>query len=164
MKTILSKQFQDQYIQEWYLEVNRNRKCTIYRIFKETHCFEQYLTKLNFIERRALCKFRTGNHKLSITKSRYTTCAIDISCKLCNTNDTCDEFHVLFLCKHFDEKRKLFIKKYFYTRPNTLKMQLLFNNSNVKQLSNLAKFSQVIMNEFHGRQTSVPKRPRIRGV
>jgi len=62
MKSILAKHFEDQYIQEWNLEVNRNRKCVIYRIFKETHGFEKYLTKLNFVDRRGLCKFRTGNH------------------------------------------------------------------------------------------------------
>jgi hypothetical protein len=148
IKIILSKQFEDQYIQEWNLEVNRNRKCIIYRIFKERHGFEKYLTKLNFVERRALCKFRTGNHRLPISKSRYMTKEIDVSCKLCTSNDICDEFHVLFSCKHFEEKRKLLLKKYFYNRPNTLKMYLLFNNTNTKHLKNLAKFSQIIMAEF----------------
>lgn len=148
MKNILSKQLQNQYIQEWFLEVNRNRKCTIYRIFKEGHCFEQYLTKLNFVERRSLCKFRTGNHKLPIAKARYMARPVDVSCNFCNSNDMCDEFHVLFICKHFEEKRKLYMKKYFYTRPNTLKMHTLFNTSDVKQLSNLAKFSRLIMTTF----------------
>ena len=128
--------------------MNRNRKCTIYRIFKEAHCFEQYLTALNFVERRALCKFRTGNHRLPIVKARYLTGEIDVKCKLCNSSDQCDEFHTLFHCKYFEEKRKLLLKKYFYNRPNTYKMQLLFNNPNVKQLSNLAKLSRIIMAEF----------------
>ena len=144
MKSILSKQLEDQYIQEWSLEVNRNKKCTIYRIFKESHSFEKYLTKLNFIERRALCKFRTGNHRLPISKSRYMRQEIDVSCKLCTSNEACDEFHVLFKCTYFEEKRKLLIKKYFYNRPNTLKMHSLFNNTNIKQLKNLAKFSKAI--------------------
>ena len=33
MKIILEKQLQDQYIQSWNLEINRNRKCVIYRVF-----------------------------------------------------------------------------------------------------------------------------------
>ena len=148
MKSILAKHFEDQYIQEWNLEVNRNRKCVIYRIFKETHGFEKYLTKLNFVDRRGLCKFRTGNHRLPIAKSRYMSQAQDVSCKFCNQNDICDEFHVLFVCKHFDEKRKLFLKKYFYHRPNTFKMESLFNNPNTKSLTNLAKFCRFIMAAF----------------
>ena len=149
MKIILSKQLEDQYVQQWNLEINRNRKCTIYRIFKETHGFEKYLTKLNFVDRRALCKFRTGNHRLPISKSRYMTEEIDITCKLCNSDDVaCDEYHVLFICKHFEEKRKILLKKYFYNRPNTFKMNSLFNTTNIKQLKNLAKFSRVIMSEF----------------
>ena len=87
MKTILAKHFEDQYIQEWNLEVNRNRKCVIYRIFKETHCFEKYLTKLNFVQRRDLCKFRTGNHRLPVTKSRYMSQPQEVNCKFCNQND-----------------------------------------------------------------------------
>ena len=148
MKFILSKQFEDQYIQEWNLEVNRNRKCIIYRVFKETHGFEKYLTKLNFVERRALCKFRTGNHRLPIAKSRYTTTDLDLGCKFCISNDICDEFHLLFNCKYFEEKRKLLLKKFFYVRPNTVKMGLLFNSTNIRQLKNLAKFTQVIMAKF----------------
>ena len=148
MKIILAKHFEDQYIQEWNLEVNKNRKCVIYRIFKDAHCFENYLIKLNFVERRALSKFRTGNHRLPVAKSRYMTQEIDTKCKFCNTNDMCDEFHVLFVCKHFDEKRKLLIKKYYYTRPNTLKMSLLFANTNIKVMKNLANFTRAIMTVF----------------
>ena len=148
MKSILAKHFEDQYIQGWNLEVNKNRKCVIYRTFKHAHCFEKYLTQLNFVERRALTKFRTGNHRLPVAKSRYITQVIDAKCKFCNSNDICDEFHVLFTCKHFEEKRRLFIKKYYYIRPNTLKMSLLFENTNPKVLINLAKFTRAIMAEF----------------
>ena len=148
MKNILTKRFEDQYIQEWNLEVNRNRQCVIYRIFKKTHGFEKYLTELNFVERRILCKFRTGNHRLPVAKSRYMTQAQELSCRFCNQNDICDEFHVLFICKHFEGKRKLYLEKYFYSRPNTFKMDSLFNNSNIKQLSNLAKFCKFIMAAF----------------
>ena len=73
---------------------------------------------------------------------------IDISCKLCASNDVCDEYHVLFNCKHFEEKRKILIKKYFYNRPNTFKMNSLFNTGNIKHLKNLAAFSRAIMSEF----------------
>ena len=73
---------------------------------------------------------------------------IDTKCKFCDSSDICDEFHVLFTCKHFEEKRKLFIKKYYYIRPNTIKMSLLFANTSIKVLKNLAKFIREVITEF----------------
>ena len=70
MKNILSNQFESQYIQSWNLEVNANRKCTIYRIFKKKHFFEKYLLELEILDRIALCNLRKGNHKLPISKLR----------------------------------------------------------------------------------------------
>ena len=82
---------------KWSLEVNQKRKCTIYRVFKEKYGFEKYLLELEFSERTALCNLRTGNHKLPITKTRYTHQDDDITCTLCDSNDICDEYHLLFL-------------------------------------------------------------------
>ena len=98
MKNDITIHLQNQFMQEWQLEVNRNRKCVAYRIFKDDIIFESYLTELYFVDRRALCKFRTGNHRLPVAKSRYMPGVEgeEIKCKLCNTNDLCDEFHVLF--------------------------------------------------------------------
>ena len=90
MKNILSKQFEDQHIQGWNLEVNQNRKCPNYRIFKQKHCLEKYLLELEFPERTALCNLRTGNHKLPISKQRYTNNEIDVKCTLCNCGDIGD--------------------------------------------------------------------------
>ena len=147
MKNVVSLHLKTQYLQEWNFEVNRNRKCTVYRILKDSHCFEPYLTKLSFVERMAICKFRSGNHRLPITESRYKTNYVDVTCKLCDSGDICDEFHVLLKCKFFEDKRKLFLKKYYYSKPNSLKLQLLFNTT-YKQLSNLAKFIRQILSHF----------------
>ena len=119
----------------------------IYRIIKENHCFEQYLTKLNFLQRRTLCKFRTGNHRLPVTASRYSNSVVNTTCNLCNSGETCDEFHVLFKCKFFEEKRILFLKKFYYKKPSSMKMCSLFNGT-YTQLSNLAKFTNYIMSKF----------------
>tara|TARA_B110000196_G_scaffold86649_1_gene75141 strand:- start:271 stop:3555 length:3285 start_codon:yes stop_codon:yes gene_type:complete len=150
MKNIVSRELENQFLQEWSFEVYRNRKCVIYRNIKDTPSLEHYLSKLNFIERRILCRFRTGNHKLPITESRYVAGGrgVDVTqCKLCKLSDLCDEYHVLFVCKFFVEQRKKYLKKYFYNRPNTLKMHALFN-SNPKQLSQLVKFIKLILSNF----------------
>ena len=147
MKSIVSKQQEDQYLQSWNLEVNQNRKCTIYRIFKEKHGFERYLLELEFVEKMALCNMRTGNHNLPISKQRYTN-EVDVKCTLFDTDETCDEFHVLFVCKFFEEKRKLLLKKFFIKRPNTYKMNILFNCESPKEIKNLGKFCKVFLSNF----------------
>ena len=150
MTDIISQELENRFVQEWNFEVNRNRKCVIYRNIKDEPSLESYLSKLSFSDRRYLCKFRTGNHRLPITESRYVEggLGLDVTvCKMCNQYDLCDEFHVLFVCKHFEEQRKKYLKKYFYNRPNTLKMFSLFNSS-FKQLSQLAKFIRYIMTQF----------------
>ena len=152
MKNIVSKQLEDQYIQSWNLEVNQNRKCINYRIFKEKHGFEKYLLQLDFLDKTALCNLRSGNHKLPISKQRYTNCEVqfdDLSCTLCNSGDICDEFHVLFVCKFFEEKRKILLKKFYYTRPNTQKMSILLNSNSPKEIKNLGKFAKEILSNFN---------------
>ena len=149
MKNVVAEQLKLQFFQTWESEVYRNRKCVSYRIFKDEIKSEPYLSKLDFMDRRALCKFRTGNHRMPIVKHRYTVGGggVDISCKLCDSTDICDEFHVLFICKYFDEKRKKYLKKTHFCKPSTLKMYTLFNSQG-KQLVNLAKFVKYIMSKF----------------
>ena len=149
MKDVISAQLKLQFTQEWEFEIFRNRKCVSYRIFKDEIKSEPYLAKLDFVDRRALCKFRTGNHKLPVAKSRYNEGGggVDVKCKLCESNDICDEFHVLFICKYFDEQRKKYLKRNHYTKPSTLKMYTLFH-SHGQQLLNLAKFVRCILSKF----------------
>ena len=149
MKNVVALQLENQYLQEWDQEIYRNRKCITYRIFKDELSFEPYLSELNFVDRRALCKFRTGNHKLPVTKSRYILGGgeIDVLCKLCQSGDVCDEFHTLFMCNFFANHRKKYLKKNYYSKPSTLKMYTLFNSKG-KQRLNLVKFVRFIMSQF----------------
>ena len=51
-------------------------------------------------------------------------------CFACNTNEVEDEYHFLIVCPFFADVRKLFFKKYFYTRPSMLKYKNLMNTNN----------------------------------
>ena len=82
MKDVISAQLKLQYTQEWEAEIFRNRKCVSYRIFKDEIKSEPYLAKLDFVDRRALCKFRTGSHRLPVAKSRYTAGGGGGGCKM----------------------------------------------------------------------------------
>ena len=45
MKSVISQELENQYLQEWNFEVNRNRKCILYRNIKDKPSLEPYLTK-----------------------------------------------------------------------------------------------------------------------
>ena len=149
MKNVVSLAFKNQYLQEWENELYRNRRCITYRIFKDQLILEPYLRELNFVDRLAFCKFRTGNHKLPVAKSRLTVGGgnVDVLCKLCGSGDVCDEFHTLFICNFFTDHRQKYLKKNHYSKPSTLKMYTLFNSKG-KQRLNLVKFIRYIMSHF----------------
>ena len=74
----------------------------------------------------------------SIGKRDIVLCVIDIG----------DEFHYLFKCTFFQEARLKFISRYYFVRPNTLKMDQLFNLTSHAKLIKLCKFVQEILNSF----------------
>ena len=148
LKKCLDQKLKDNNIQIWNTEINDNKMCKNYRIFKESLRLEPYLTKLDFSDRVSLSKFRCGNHKLPVIVSIYDNNTNSKICKECDRNELGDEFHYLFVCPKFNEVRKLHIKKYYYTRPNTIKMFQLFDNNNLKSLTKLAKFVKIIMLHF----------------
>ena len=148
VKSAVSLRLNDIGQQNWSAEVNRNRLCTNYRIFKEKYIFEEYLIKLNYSEWLALCRFRCGNHRLPVSEGRYLLNQEVKLCTLCNLNDPGDEFHFLFKCPIFETDRKVFISAYYARRPNVLKMKQLFNSTNMRVLKKLSRFCQIIMARF----------------
>ena len=134
--------------QKWLNEVNTSNFCLTYRIFKQELSLEPYLIKLPFLHRINLTKFRCKNNKLPVNKFRFEKTEVDKSCQLCNSNDLGDEYHYLFTCDFFNCERKLFLLEYYYKRPNTLKMNELFNTEHFKTLLNLSKFIQVIFKKL----------------
>ena len=70
------------------------------------------------------------------------------TCTLCDLNDDGDEFHYIFKCTFFNKERVKYLKPYFRRRPNTLKMEQLFNVTDKTQLVNLAKFVRIIISSF----------------
>ena len=103
----------------------------------ETHPFVVYLISLYY--------YQNSNHKLPIEVGRWEGVPLnERKCLNCYT-DIGDEFHYLFKCSHFTNERILYLKPYFYRRPNILKLRELYSSSNRKTLINLAKFVELIM-------------------
>ena len=98
------------------------------------------------VDRIYLCQFRGGCHNLPITEYRFNkNMPDDVFCSLCGSSDIGDEFHFLFFCNHFLKQRKKYLKQYYYLRPNTYKMEELFNSKSVEILQNLARFCREII-------------------
>ena len=59
-------------------------------------------------------------------------------------NEIGDEFHYLFSCDNFNNQRKLYIKKKFRNRPNTLKFKEIMISKNKYDLQKLCRFVAII--------------------
>ena len=98
---------------------------------------ECYLLSLTENLYLTLIKFRTSNHKLPVEVGRWENIPYeDRKCSLCDKNGIGDEFHYLLICPYFANDRKLFLKPYFYLRPNIPKFKALLQTTNKTILFN----------------------------
>ena len=131
----------DQFKQEWQHDIMHSNKTIVYRIYKDTHCYEIFLSKLNSKSRLALCRFRLSNHKLPIERGRFSNIERERRfCQLCNENMIGDEFHFILECPALQHLREHFLPKYCQTCPNTLKLYNLFTTRNMNILNRLCKY------------------------
>ena len=79
----------------------------MYRIFKNSLCYEKHLNTLSNKLSVIICKFRTSNHKLPDETVSYCAEEREINklCRLCDKKDIGDEFHYLFVCPYFNTQR-----------------------------------------------------------
>ena len=69
-------------------------------------------------------------------------------CKLCTTYGIGDEYHYLFTCDFFKSDRKLYLKPYFYVKPNIRKYRELFTTTDEATLIKLSNFVAITMEKF----------------
>ena len=137
---------QDQFIQNWFAEINHNELYYNYRMFKEKFHFENYLTILPSNLSFVMVKFRTLNHRLPIQKGRIDgIIRSERICVKCDCGDLGDEFHYLFSCPYFCASRRQLLKPYYNKNPNCLKFSKLLCSSNKSVLLKLAKLMKIIM-------------------
>lgn len=99
-----------------------------------------YLMKLYITEILNLCKFRCGNHNLTVADGRYLPWYIPKLCTIWNIQEPGDEFHYMFVCPAHAN-----IPRSYRVRPNILKFNQLFdvkhkmfnNSQNLINLSNI---------------------------
>ena len=66
----IRERLQDIDSQQWHAELSENSLCANYRLIKERHETELYLSKVSDNVRVTLTRFRCGNHDLPVTSSR----------------------------------------------------------------------------------------------
>ena len=96
---------------------------------------QNYLSALPKQHSVPISMFKCGNHKLLIVSGRYRNISLeDGMCSLCHLNDEGDETHYLFICPCFVNSRKKYIKGYYYTNVNAIKIGELFGTRNMTML------------------------------
>ena len=141
----------EQFIHQWITEINESGKCIIYRTFKTTFTFENYLISLPRKLKIIFTKFRCRNHRLPI-KTGCRERVLRDTC-VCTKGDIAprdisDEFHYLLVCDYFKTERIELLLKQYHTSPSTLKLHTLLNISSGNILGNLCTFISKIMNSF----------------
>ena len=148
-KSKITATLKDLIKQKWYADLNESSKGRTYSIFKENIALESYLITLPRRFYIPLIKFRTANYKLPMETGRWDDSSIEErKCRICNKNDVGDDFHYLLICPYFEYDRSQLLKRHFYIRPNILKYKELLTSNNTNILTNLSKFSNIIMNKF----------------
>ena len=92
----------DQYIQNWFNQIENSSRGEFYGIFKNEFNLEKYLLKLLPHERNMITKFRCNNIKLPIETGRWSnTPREERICHLCNVGLS-TELIFLFECTSAD--------------------------------------------------------------
>ena len=61
---------------------------------------------------------------------------------LCDRKDICDQFHLIFVYKFFEDQLKILLEKFYYNGPNTKKNNILFNTNSLNKVKNLGSLEK----------------------
>ena len=90
----IKTRIRDQYIQEFFTNINNNARLEKYCIFKTEFVYEEYLNIMDQKARNEISKFRCSAHKLLVERGRYQNVERNRRiCKNCNMNMVEDEYH-----------------------------------------------------------------------
>ena len=134
----------DIFIQTWRSKINLESQSNIYRILKTNLEQSVYMKILPLNLSELLFRFRTRNNYLPVELGRWRGVPYgERRCSFCD-RDIGDEYHMLLTCPRFENERRKYIKRYYYSRPNTIKFEQLMNCTNKITLTNLCYFVKYI--------------------
>ena len=134
----------DNFVQNWNTRINESSRANFYSIFSKLE-HQLYLEVVKVKKYRiAMSKLRVSSHRLEIEVGRWSrpnrTPLDERKCFRCQKLE--DEFHFLFECELYSDLKHRYLKRYFWNRPNILKLKELMSSSNKKIICNLAIFIQ----------------------
>ena len=121
---VFKQRLMDCFIQKWHSDLQNNGVLTLYKHFNVDFSYETYLDIFPTKYRVALSKLRLSTHSLLIETGRYGRNRVDRNerrCTLCDTGDLEDECHFILICPKYNDIRKLYLKRHFYTYPSVFK-------------------------------------------
>ena len=130
----------DNFVQNWQSRLADSSRARFFSLFS-TFDHQLYLQQVNIKKFRiALSKLRVSSHRLEIEVGRWSRpnrIPIDErKCRVCDKLE--DEFHFLLECQLFTDLRIKYLKRYYWTRPNMLKLKELMSSTNVKEIKYLS--------------------------
>ena len=141
----INNKMKDVFLQKWNTNLEMTSNSNFYKIIKTNFRTSKYQSQLPESLCKLFLRFRMRNHRLPIEIGRWQSVPLmDRKCNKCNL-DIGDEFHYLLVCSHFSQSRSKYLKSYYYTRPNTLKLDQLMNTENGKELRNLCHLIKIIL-------------------
>lgn len=141
----VEQKLKDQFIQEWYENMNSTSKGICYRIFKKEFKFEEYLSILPLNCMYMFCKFRCGSHRLPVETGRWHNLSRNHRlCRICGSAEIGDEYHYILSCKSFVNERQKYLPKFCWKNPNTLKLCNLFSSNNITVLEKLCRYIKAV--------------------
>ena len=153
---VFKQRLSDNFMQDWNSRHIESSRANFYSLFLNFE-HQLYLEALSVKKIRvAMTKLRVSSHRLEIEVGRWTrpnrTPVDERKCNYCNKLE--DEFHFLLECTLYEDLRKQYIKKYFWHRPNMLKLRELMSTKNRTIIKNTAIYIEKAFKFRYG-QTNV---------
>ena len=147
LKSLISRQLKDQFIQQWFTEMNNSSRGVFYSQYKTEHRLEPYLLKLNLNDRLHLTKLRCSNLKIPVETGRWYGIPKTLRiCHLCG-NGIGDEYHYLFICEKQEIKnlRDKYLPNYYTVNPAEYKLKGLLMYCHIELYKKLANFIKLLV-------------------
>ena len=139
---IFKQRLSDSFLQDWNSRLTESSRANFYSLFSSFD-HQIYLDCVKVKKFRiAMTKLRVASHRLEIEVGRWArpnrVPVDERKCRHCNTLE--DEFHFLLECSLYRELRIQYIKRYFWNRPNIVKLKELMTSTNKRIICNLSLF------------------------
>lgn len=142
--TELKLRLNDNFTQNWNSRLDNSTRASFYRnICGDSFGFKYYLNCVNISKyRHAMTRLRVSSHRLEVEAGRWhkpvSTPFNERKCRVCDNIE--DEYHFMVECQLYQELREKYINKYYWRRPNMLKLTQLFLSENERVLKNLSLY------------------------